>query len=87
MLNPSGLNQIIRRRAIQAGFPMGKLPDGRSITPHGVRHTAITQVMKRYGSAAAQAFARHANPATTMVYNDEKAVMAVEGQGFVFDLL
>ncbi len=87
MLNISGLNKIMLRRAIEAGFADGKLPDGRSITPHGVRHTAITEVIVKYGSSAAQAFARHANPATTQRYNDAKAVMALSAQAFVINLL
>ena len=87
LLNPSGLNKILLRRAVQAGFPDRKLPDGRAITPHAIRHTAITEVMRKYGAAAAQAFARHANPATTQRYNDAKAVMALDAQSFVVDLL
>lgn len=82
-LDPSTLNRIVRKRAEQAGFEGGKLPDGRPITPHGFRHTAITQVIKRFGLAAAQAFARHAHPSTTQRYNDEKQAMNLEAQAFM----
>lgn len=83
MLNPTALNRIVRDRAIEAGFEDGCLSDGRSITPHGFRHTAITEVIRKYGLAAAQAFARHADPSTTQRYNDEKHLMALEAQAFM----
>lgn len=83
MLNPTALNRIVRRRAIEAGFADARMPDGRFITPHGFRHTAITQVIRKHGLAAAQAFARHANPATTDRYNDEKHKMALEAHAFM----
>ena len=84
---PVGLNKILLRGAIAAGYPEGKLPDGRSITPHGFRHTAITEVIRKHGQAAAQAFARHADPRTTALYNDEAQQMALEAQAFVFESL
>lgn len=86
-LGPSGLNQIVRRRAVEAGFVDGKLPDGRSITPHGFRHTSITEVYRKRGQGAAQAFARHSNPRTTARYNDEAMLMALEAQSLVFESL
>lgn len=87
MLNPTALNRILQRRAEEAGYPGGLLPDGRKITPHAIRHTAITEVILKFGRSHAQAFARHANPATTERYNDEKAMMALDSQAFVFELL
>ncbi len=87
MLNPTALNRIVRRRAIEAGFADAKLPDGRFITPHGFRHTAITQVIRKHGLAAAQAFARHANPSTTERYNDDKQAMATEAHAFMLEEL
>ena len=87
VINPTGLNGILQRRAEEAGFPKGKLPDGRSITPHAIRHTAITQVILKYGTSYAQAFARHANPSMTERYNDQKAMMALDAQAYVFENL
>jgi integrase/recombinase XerC len=69
-LDPSTINRIVRDRAIEAGFPDGRLPDGRSIRPHGFRHTAITRTAKRSGLQAAQELARHKDPATTQRYLD-----------------
>jgi len=86
-LNASGLNQIVQRRAEQAGYPKGRMKDGRTITPHGFRHTAITEVYRLHGAAAAQAFARHADPRVTARYNDESVLMAMEAQASVFSIL
>ena len=87
MFHPTALNRILLRRAVDAGFKDGKLPDGRSITPHGFRHTAITRVIRVRGLAAAQAFARHANPATTHRYLDERDQMNLEAQAFMLEEL
>lgn len=87
LLNPTAINRIVRRRAVQAGFENATLPDGRPITPHGFRHTAITEVIRKHGLAAAQAFARHADPATTQRYNDEKQQMAMEAHAFMLETL
>lgn len=80
MLNTQGLNKILRRRAKEAGYPLGVLENGRRVTPHAIRHTAITEVVRADGLAAGQAFARHKNPATTQRYNDAKEQLARAGQ-------
>jgi integrase/recombinase XerC len=80
MLNTQGLNQILRRRAEEAGHPLAVLENGRRVTPHAIRHTAITEVVRADGLAAGQAFARHKNPATTQRYNDAKEQLARAGQ-------
>jgi integrase/recombinase XerC len=80
MLNEQGFNQILRRRATEGGIPLAKLENGRRFTPHAIRHTAITEVIRADGLAAAQAFARHKNPATTQRYNDDKEALARAGQ-------
>ena len=83
MLGPQGLNQILSSRAKEAGFSMAKLAGvsgERAITPHALRHTAITEVIRTDGLAAAQAFARHKSPATTQRYNDDKEALARAGQ-------
>lgn len=84
-LNPTAINKIVRKRAIAAGFEDAKLPDGRSFKPHGFRHTAITRVIRKHGLAAAQAFARHANPATTQRYHDDKEQLSMAAQSFMFE--
>jgi integrase/recombinase XerC len=38
--------------------------------PHGIRHTAITEVTRDDGLAAASKFARHTDVKTTMIYQD-----------------
>lgn len=81
MLNAAGLNQILRRRAKEAGFSMSRFAgESRNVTPHALRHTAITEVIRADGLAAAQAFARHKSPATTQRYNDDKDALARAGQ-------
>jgi integrase/recombinase XerC len=44
------------------------------VRPHGIRHEAVTRVLEltKGDIVAAQAFARHKNPQTTMRYNDNK---------------
>jgi len=43
-------------------------------TPHGLRHTAITRILDKSNGniRLAQQFARHASPATTTVYDDNR---------------
>jgi integrase/recombinase XerC len=43
---------------------------GAVVRPHGLRHTAVTEVVKRRGPVAGQKFARHASINTTMGYVD-----------------
>ncbi len=40
------------------------------VRPHGLRHSAVTQVWDKLGPAAATEFARHADPRVTMRYVD-----------------
>lgn len=81
-LNPTGFNQILHRRAAEAGVSLKAIAIAKrgNFTPHALRHTAITEVIRADGLAAAQAFARHKNPATTQRYNDDKDVLARAGQ-------
>lgn len=71
-LKPRSVNDLISRLAKVAGV---------DVTPHGLRHAAITQVLEKTGGnvRTAQRFARHANPATTMVYDDNRQRVAAQG--------
>ncbi len=42
--------------------------------PHGIRHAAVTQVLNLTGGdlRLAQRFARHSNPSTTILYDDQR---------------
>jgi integrase/recombinase XerC len=82
MLNPTALNYILRRRAAEAGVSLKAFEVAKrgNFTPHALRHTAISEVIRADGLAAAQAFARHKNPATTQRYNDDKDTLARAGQ-------
>jgi integrase/recombinase XerC len=81
-LNPDGLNRILHRRAAEAGASLKAFAAAKrgNFTPHALRHTAITEVIRANGLAAAQAFARHKSPATTQRYNDDKDALARAGQ-------
>jgi site-specific recombinase XerC len=48
------------------------------VRPHGLRHIAVTEVLDRNGGdiRAAQEFARHADPKTTMRYDRNRRDMA-----------
>lgn len=46
----------------------GKL--GLNTSPHGIRHTSITEAVRSDGLLGGQMFARHANPQTTQLYVD-----------------
>ena len=52
----------------------------RAVRPHGLRHQAITSVLAKTNGnlEAGMKFARHANPKTTMVYNDNRRDVAGE---------
>lgn len=58
------------------------LAAGAGITarPHGLRHAAITEVLELTGGSirSAQRFAAHANPATTIKYDDNRQDVAGE---------
>lgn len=83
MLGAQGINKILLYRAECAGFEGGRLPDGRKLTPHAIRHTAITVVAEQDGLLAAQAFARHQNPQTTQRYIDDKGKLEVSAQEYL----
>jgi integrase/recombinase XerC len=51
---------------------------GLEVRPHGLRHSAITTIVRRKGLAYAQQFAGHADPRTTSRYVDEGAEMQRE---------
>ena len=62
-LSPSAVNKLVMRWGVAAGLLRA--------TPHQLRHTAITTLgIKGATLMQMQAFARHANPATTQVYID-----------------
>lgn len=78
-LHVSTINIRIHRLSVAAGV---------RVTPHALRHTAITEVLNVLNgdTRAAQRFARHASPATTMLYDDNRqqaasrAVAALDGR-------
>jgi integrase len=49
-----------------------------SVRPHGLRHIAVTEVLDRNGGdiRAAQDFARHSDPKTTMRYDRNRRDLA-----------
>jgi integrase/recombinase XerC len=71
-LHENSVGNLVTRLAQAAGV---------DVTPHGLRHTAITEVLERTGGdvRTAQRFARHSNPATTMVYDDNRQKIAAKG--------
>lgn len=83
LMGKTSLNGIVTRRAIEAGYLRARLPDGRRITPHALRHTAITKVAREQGLLAAQAFARHQDPKTTNTYVDETERHAMAAQELI----
>jgi integrase/recombinase XerC len=64
-LTSSGVYDIVKRISHKLGF---------QARPHGIRHTAITAVLDAVNGDVrkAQAFARHTNAATTMIYDDNR---------------
>jgi integrase/recombinase XerC len=86
-LDLSSFNRIVSERAVEAGYPGAKLPDGRSITPHGFRHTAITEIVRKCGLMQAQELARHKDPRTTMNYLDNLGETVRASQGELAHLL
>ncbi len=87
VMDASAINVILRKRAEIAGFPRGKLPDGRTITPHAIRHSAISRVAREQGLVAAQAFARHESPSTTHRYLDEAEQFSMDAQALMLTAL
>jgi len=70
-LSVNGLYQMILQRAGRAGI---------RARPHGLRHAAITEALEltRGNVAAVQAFSRHKDPRTVMVYDDRRRDQAGE---------
>jgi len=60
---------------------------GLDVTPHKLRHTAITEVLERLNGnlPVAQRFARHADPSMTGVYDDNRRKRAAHGVGALED--
>jgi integrase/recombinase XerC len=73
---PSTINRIVQHRAESVGYA--------GVRPHGLRHTAITTALDVSGGdvRAVAALARHANPATTLRYDDRarEAARALQDQ-------
>jgi len=63
----------------------GRAVGASDVRPHGIRHTAITQVLEltKGNVAAAAAFARHASPQTTMRYLDNLNDLAAKAAELV----
>lgn len=53
---------------------LGKQAGVKKVRPHGLRHAAITTVLDLTGGdiRKGQSFARHANPSTTLRYDDNR---------------
>jgi integrase/recombinase XerC len=68
-LSPSGIYHIIRTLGDRVGV---------RLRPHGLRHAGVTIVLDENGGNVrmAQVFARHANPATTLIYDDQRQDLA-----------
>lgn len=81
-LSPGGLNWIVKQRAMGAGYTNGKLPDGRSVSPHGFRHTAITTLLAKSDGniPMAQDFSRHSDMTTLRRYDDARGVRVRQAQ-------
>lgn len=75
-LTPVYVNQLVARAAARAGIE-------RRVTPHTLRHTFATHMIRRYGIAIAQKALRHAYASTTSaVYShltDRDVELAVRG--------
>jgi len=79
------------RRISRAGFVhliygLGEAA-GVDLSPHGLRHTSITLVVKAKGLAVGQAHARHKNPSTTSRYVDNKKEMAAAAAAELAELI
>jgi integrase/recombinase XerC len=72
MLTTRTVNNMLERLSSASGV---------DVTPHGLRHTAITELLERTNGDVrmAQRFARHQNAATTMLYDDNRQHLAARG--------
>ena len=79
------ISEILKHIMVNAGFDSDKL------TAHSLRHTAITLVLMGNGGnlAEAQAFSRHENIATLMIYNHaiEKGKAKENSTGYISSAL
>jgi len=60
---------------------------GVETTPHGLRHTAITDAVRRMPMPDAQAFSRHANLATLAIYYDHDHAAALDAATAITEAL
>lgn len=73
------LARLDRQGMYRAVVDSGKRA-GVRLNPHGLRHTAVTAILDSGATTRmAQKFARHTSPATTQVYDDNRADLAGEG--------
>lgn len=77
-LHEDSVNERLARLAELAGI---------KVTPHGLRHTAITEILERSGGdiRTAQRFARHSNPNVTVRYDDNRKDLARRGADLLED--
>lgn len=70
-LGGNDVYRIVRELGRAAGAP--------KVTPHGLRHAAITRGLEVSGGniRAVQVYARHASPATTTIYDDNRRDLAL----------
>jgi len=80
-ISSRSISEILKSIMVNAGF------DSEKLTAHSLRHTAITLVLMGNGGnlAEAQAFSRHENIATLMIYNHsiEKAKAKENSTGYI----
>ena len=84
-ISSRSISEILKSIMVNAGFDSDKL------TAHSLRHTAITLVLMGNGGnlAEAQAFSRHENIATLMIYNHaiEKGKAKENSTGYISSAL
>lgn len=70
-ISTAGIYDVLKKLGAKAGLK-------RRTTPHGLRHNAVTMVLDVTGGdlRSAQRFARHADPKTTLAYDDNRKDMA-----------
>ena len=80
-ISSRSISEILKDIMVKAGF------DSERLTAHSIRHTAITWVLMNNGGnlAEAQAFSRHENIATLMIYNHaiEKGEAKAKCAGYI----
>ena len=70
-LSPRTVNRMIHRLARRGGL-------SGPVRPHGLRHAGITRVLDLTNGDVRKVarFARHTNPKTTMLYDDDRQDLA-----------